>query len=89
MSAAEAVFGTDLSRLERIIEIQAAGYNNSSNTTTRFTAPAASLPSTPISHADSIAIAPYMESQRSTTANAQYVWQYGYGTDAEKQVALE
>ncbi len=44
-------------------------------------------PVAPITLADSIAIAPYLEGDRRSTANTQYVWDYVYSGDAKLQAA--
>lgn len=79
MSIIDKVFAGQKNRIEKVFSMWTAGFSLTSHVAPRFTAPLAGLPSTPISLADSIAIAPYCEPKRSNTANAEQVWKYKQG----------
>jgi hypothetical protein len=88
MTLIETVFSGQMSRIDRVMGVFTGNTPLSTNIN-RFQAPGTGLASFPISKADSIAIAPYFEAKRSTTAVNQYVWQAVYGNAAQVQEAIE
>lgn len=78
MGLVSTVFAGQMSRVSRTMAVF-TGAITTGTTTPRFQAPAAGLPAYPISRADTIALAPYLESDRATTSQAQYIWQYKQG----------
>lgn len=74
------VYSGQLSRREMQFAVHTAQWNvGAAGNSDRFTAPATGTAAAPITRAASIALAPYMESDRATSSSAQYVWQQTQG----------
>jgi hypothetical protein len=88
MTRVDLAFTGNESRLNKVFSVWTAGFSIAGHLTDRFTAPLADLPTTPISLADSLAIAPYCEPSHTGTSDAEQVWKYKQG-GAQRQEALE
>lgn len=78
MSIISDIFAKQLNRINRVMSVFAA-QPNSSQVVPRFQAPLAKLSYVPVTLIDSIAIAPYLESNRSNTANVLQIAAYKAG----------
>lgn len=87
MTAVNAKFVGRTNRIHKVISMFTAGTDLTNFVKPRLEAALASLPSTPASLANSLAIAPYIEPTRTGTADAEQVWNYSQG-GALAQTAL-
>lgn len=74
MLAVGSVFSGQMNRINRVMGMFTAGSTTASVLAVRLQATDASPAAFPVSLADSLALAPYLESRRTDTANAQYVY---------------
>lgn len=89
MSIISTVFAGQLSRVHRIMGCFTVPDQIPRQQQNRFKALSGQgLPANPISVADQLAIAPYIEGDRTSTATTQMVWNYVYGTPANQATAL-
>ncbi|MBI5263391.1 MAG: hypothetical protein HY852_16400 [Bradyrhizobium sp.] len=78
MSIVSDVFAGQMHRVNRVMSVFTAAPGGGQKVS-RFQAPAARLDHSPTSFIDSIAIAPYLESNRANTANTEFVAAYKAG----------